>query len=101
VGFLLALAAIMVLLWLLRDRRTPYNKLAEALRDNDRAYLQDHLPRLTPQEMSYEARLLVSELDEEARDGKGTGEWDHARFERRCFEARRLKYTRAPQGYRR
>jgi hypothetical protein len=86
----LALIVVAVLFWWLRDRRSPDERLATALRADDLAYLRKHLPTLTPTEYEEFSKRLVDEIREEARKGEATGDWE-GRFERGVFEERRRK----------
>jgi len=78
---LLGIVGGLILLWWLRDRRTPEQRLADAIRTNDREYLREHLPPLTAAEADAVMRRVLSEIDDEARYGEGSGDWDQARFD--------------------
>lgn len=94
-GTVLAIIAAVALAWRHRDRRSPEERLADALRNGDEEYHADHLPGLTEQENRQVTDLLLFELATEAMEGSGTGEWDRPRFERAVLEARRLKAARS------
>jgi len=71
----LFIVVVAALLWWFRDRRSPEERLADALRDDDLVYLREHLPQLTPAENEDVSNRLIGDLDEEARDGEGMGDW--------------------------
>jgi hypothetical protein len=94
----LCVVVVAALLWWFRDRRSPDERLADALRDDDLVYLREHLPQLTAAEFSEVSNRLVGELDEEPGEGEGADDWSEGRFERGVFEERRLKAERQLRG---
>lgn len=87
---ILPLILVAMLFWWLRDRRSPDERLAAALRADDHAYLQKHLPQLTPAEYEEFKKRLIDEIRDEASKGSDPGDLDR-RWERGLFEERRLK----------
>jgi hypothetical protein len=94
VGTFLAVVVLAALLWWFRDKRTPDQRMRDALRNDDLTYLRENLPQLTPEEAQEVADRVLSDLDEEARAGVGSGEWEEARGEAALFQARRFKAER-------
>ncbi len=90
----LCIVVVAALLWWFRDRRSPDERMADALREDDLVYLREHLPQLTAEELSELSDRLAGELDDEAGEGEGTGDWSEGRFERGVFEERRFKAER-------
>lgn len=90
VGTILAVVVVAALLWWFRDKRTPDERMRDALRTDDLVFLRENLPQLTPEEAQEVADALPPELDEEGR----AGEWDESRGEAALFRARRLKAER-------
>lgn len=93
-GTILAVVVVAALLWWFRDKRTPGERMRDALRTDDIVFLRENLPQLTPEEAQEVADELPPELEEEAR----AGEWDEARGEAALFRARRLKAERMLSG---
>jgi hypothetical protein len=87
---ILPIILVAMLFWWLRDRRSPDERLAAALRSDDHAYLQQHLPQLTPAEFEEFQKRLIEQIMDEARKGGDPGDLER-RFELGVFEERRLK----------
>jgi hypothetical protein len=96
VKWLLALAAVVVALYLRRDRRTAAQRLRDAYLQGDRAYLREHLP--TPSEAEFDAESWGWNFSEENADRAEVGLDpldQEAEFAKTWFQARVEAYRKA------